>query len=129
MQVELIQLLQGDRGHISVVGDDFQSIYGFRGAQPDVFPRFIDQFSHEHLNKPLEINYRYTVSQSLASCKAASDTCRLQKPAKQVAILHSGEMVGNVQEQTRDPEGWHAGFEGHQERPEEGPQARARFKQ
>ena len=64
LQVELIQLLQGDRGQISVVGDDFQSIYGFRGAKPNVFPEFIDQFDHDKLNQPLEINYRYLPSET-----------------------------------------------------------------
>lgn len=59
LQVKLIELLQGDLNQITVVGDDFQSIYGFRGALPDVFPNFIEQFSHENLNQSLQMNYRF----------------------------------------------------------------------
>ncbi|MDR2213547.1 MAG: UvrD-helicase domain-containing protein, partial [Pseudomonadales bacterium] len=35
MQYEFVKLLVGDRGALTVVGDDDQSIYSWRGAQPE----------------------------------------------------------------------------------------------
>ena len=40
VQYELIKLLSGDRGNLFTVGDDDQSIYGFRGADPSVMMNF-----------------------------------------------------------------------------------------
>jgi len=42
-QLELIRLIFSKSGRITVVGDDDQSIYGFRGANPDSLMKF-DQF-------------------------------------------------------------------------------------
>ena len=41
-----------------VVGDDDQSIYGFRGAEPDILRRFTEDFQAERLL--LDVNYRCT---------------------------------------------------------------------
>ncbi len=55
VQYELIQLLSKERGNLFVVGDDDQSIYGFRGAEVD----HILNFPHDIVVK-LEENYRST---------------------------------------------------------------------
>jgi hypothetical protein len=44
---------------VTVVGDDYQAIYGFRGAQPNVFQRFVGDYDHTTLQQPLQYNYRY----------------------------------------------------------------------
>lgn len=36
LQYEIVKLLVGERRNIFVVGDDDQSVYGFRGASPDI---------------------------------------------------------------------------------------------
>ncbi len=55
VQYELIDLLTKEHGNLFVVGDDDQSIYGFRGAQVD----HILNFPHDTVVK-LEENYRST---------------------------------------------------------------------
>ena len=64
-QFELIRLLAGPERHITVVGDDDQSIYRFRGAKVENLLEFLDTFpgAHEVL---LKRNYRS--GQSILDC-------------------------------------------------------------
>lgn len=56
MQYETLKLLSGEPHSIFAVGDDDQSIYGFRGACPDILRRFAEEF---HAGRVLlNINYR-----------------------------------------------------------------------
>ncbi len=62
-QYRLLQLLSGDTKHLFVVGDDFQSIFGFRGADVRNILDFQDDFATA--DQPvtvikLERNYRST---------------------------------------------------------------------
>jgi DNA helicase-2/ATP-dependent DNA helicase PcrA len=59
IQLQIVNLIAGRHGHLTVVGDDDQSIYQFRGAQltnisefKALFPNFVE--------KTLEHNYRST---------------------------------------------------------------------
>jgi DNA helicase II / ATP-dependent DNA helicase PcrA len=58
-QYRLLQLLTGAEGNLSVVGDDSQSIYGFRGAEVRNILEFQEDFPDAHVVK-LEQNYRST---------------------------------------------------------------------
>ncbi|HED4437238.1 TPA: DNA helicase Rep [Pasteurella multocida] len=58
-QYELIKLLVGERACFTVVGDDDQSIYSWRGAQPQNMMRLQTDFPHLNVVK-LEQNYRST---------------------------------------------------------------------
>lgn len=58
-QYELIKLLVGERACFTVVGDDDQSIYSWRGARPQNMVRLRDDFPHVQVIK-LEQNYRST---------------------------------------------------------------------
>ena len=58
-QYELIKLLVGERACFTVVGDDDQSIYSWRGARPQNMVRLRDDFPHLRVIK-LEQNYRST---------------------------------------------------------------------
>jgi len=55
-QLKLIRLAAGSDGRIIAVGDKNQSIYGFRGADPDAMPRMVRELKAAQL--PLSICYR-----------------------------------------------------------------------
>ena len=57
LQWEIIRLLAGDCHNICVVGDDDQSIYGFRGADPSIMLSFKKDFP-EGRTICLKTNYR-----------------------------------------------------------------------
>jgi len=56
-QYTLVRLLSGARGALTVVGDDDQSIYGWRGAHPQNLAALARDFPHLTVIK-LEQNYR-----------------------------------------------------------------------
>ena len=56
-QYELIKLITGERGRLTVVGDDDQSIYSWRGARPQNLVLLGKDYPHLKLIK-LEQNYR-----------------------------------------------------------------------
>ncbi|MBT8430472.1 MAG: DNA helicase Rep, partial [Gammaproteobacteria bacterium] len=58
-QYELVKLLVGVRGALTVVGDDDQSIYAWRGARPENLIRLREDYPRLHVIK-LEQNYRST---------------------------------------------------------------------
>ncbi len=58
-QYQLVQQLVGGRGSLTVVGDDDQSIYAWRGARPENLSLLKEDFPSLHIIK-LEQNYRST---------------------------------------------------------------------
>ena len=58
-QEELVRLLAGTRKNVCVVGDEDQSIYGWRGARAGNLKRFTEDFPDAKLIR-LEENYRST---------------------------------------------------------------------
>ncbi|VAX12532.1 ATP-dependent DNA helicase Rep [hydrothermal vent metagenome] len=58
-QYELVKMLTGVRGNLTVVGDDDQSIYTWRGAQPENMALLKEDFPNLEIIK-LEQNYRST---------------------------------------------------------------------
>ncbi len=58
-QYELVKLLVGKAGRLTVVGDDDQSIYAWRGARPENLGKLKEDFPNLRLIK-LEQNYRST---------------------------------------------------------------------
>ncbi len=56
VQYEVVSLLASEPYNLFVVGDDDQSIYGFRGAQPGILRQFVRDFQAKQLL--LDVNYR-----------------------------------------------------------------------
>lgn len=98
VQYEVIRLLALRPYNLFAVGDDDQSIYGFRGASPDILRRFQEDFQAKQLL--LDVNYRCAgeiVRASLAvieenrnrfpkALRAADDSAK--KDAEQESGLH-----------------------------------------
>src|ERR1043166_4575140 len=59
LQQTLLDLWVGARDDVCVVGDDYQSIFGFTGATPEHLLRFADRWDHTTI-VTLEENYRST---------------------------------------------------------------------
>lgn len=59
VQLDLIQTIAGPQTHITAVGDDDQSIYTWRGADPSAILKFSERFGACEVFK-LEQNYRST---------------------------------------------------------------------
>ncbi len=57
LQFDLISEVAAPQNNIAVVGDDDQSIYSFRGADPDLLLRFPDMHQHVQVVK-ITTNYR-----------------------------------------------------------------------
>jgi superfamily I DNA/RNA helicase len=83
-QLALIRALVGERGALTAVGDDDQSIYGFRGARVEHMLRFADDFDGARTLR-LEENYRSVpVVLSLANRIIGGNAERLGKVLRPV---------------------------------------------
>ena len=90
-QEELVRLLAGTRRNICVVGDEDQSIYGWRGARAGNLKRFTEDFPGAKIIR-LEENYRST--QTILDAAAAvvkNNSDRLGKNLQ--ATLGSGDKL------------------------------------
>ena len=90
-QEELVRLLAGTRQNVCVVGDEDQSIYGWRGARAGNLKRFTEDFPKAKIIR-LEENYRST--QTILDAAAAvvrNNTERLGKTLR--ATLGSGDRL------------------------------------
>lgn len=79
VQYDVIRLLAEPRRNIFVVGDDDQSIYGFRGAKPEMMKQFLKDFP-EAQRCTLDVNYRCAPEiVSAAQCVISQNKNRMQK--------------------------------------------------
>ena len=58
IQQQLIRLLSANKGNVCLVGDDRQSIYGFRGAVSSAMTDFVKEGGNEVTQRTLTVNYR-----------------------------------------------------------------------
>lgn len=57
VQYEIVKLLAAPEDNLFIVGDDDQSIYGFRGASPESMMQFLTDYQTA-VQIPLDVNYR-----------------------------------------------------------------------
>jgi DNA helicase II / ATP-dependent DNA helicase PcrA len=90
-QYRWLQLLAGEHRNLMVVGDDAQSIYGFRGADISNILEFEDTFTDARVIK-LEQNYRSTQT-ILDAANAVIRNNRAQKPKSLWTELGQGDPI------------------------------------
>jgi DNA helicase-2/ATP-dependent DNA helicase PcrA len=90
-QYRWLQLLAAEHRNLAVVGDDAQSIYGFRGADISNILSFEETFPDAHVIK-LEQNYRSTQT-ILSAANAVIAHNREQKPKSLWTDAGDGEKV------------------------------------
>lgn len=86
LQYELLKLLNA-QDNLFVIGDPLQSIYGFRGAQGEIFDRFLDDFP---------IAQRITLSENYRSAAPIVSLTNVIFPEAVNLIAHQ-EVAGSVQ--------------------------------
>ncbi len=84
VQYEIVRLLAAPDDNLFIVGDDDQSIYGFRGASPDSMMRFLTDYD-KAAQILLHVNYRCHESiVRAAGCVIAENKKRLLKEIRAV---------------------------------------------
>ena len=84
LQSEILDLLASDWRNLMVVGDDFQSIYSFRGARYENILEFPKKYPDTKIFT-VEINYRSTPNiLNLANCIISSSIHKFKKGLKPV---------------------------------------------
>ncbi len=101
-QYELIRLLVGDSPRISVVGDDQQMIYGFRGSNYRIFMDFENDWPEANVIL-LEENYRSTSNIIKAASALISNNVN-QKPKELWTKNDSGEPIAIIEASDEDDE-------------------------
>lgn len=102
IQKNIIYLIAAKHRNLAVVGDDDQSIYGFRGAKPEIMLNFRKDFP-DAKEIYMEINYRSkTEIVKKADCLISENKCRFQKEFK--AANTATGLVENNLSRTRKEE-------------------------
>lgn len=91
VQYEIIQMLALPENNLFIVGDDDQSIYGFRGAKPEIMLQFKDIFPNSK-RVLLDINYRSTKCIVDTASKVIGHN-KKRFPKKISAMKHQGATV------------------------------------
>ncbi len=103
-QFEMLEFLTGDHTTMFVVGDDDQSIYSWRGANPSNILDFQKHFKGAKLFK-LEQNYRSTGN--IVDASSAMIACNEQRVDKKVwTESPAGEQIDYILESDGEMEGW-----------------------
>ena len=85
IQYEIVRLLLGSSCNLFAVGDDDQSIYGFRGASPDVMQKLLEDFP---FCSRVELSHNYRCNAAIikaADALIAKNTCRIAKQSQSPA--------------------------------------------
>ncbi|WP_051891793.1 UvrD-helicase domain-containing protein [Arenibacter algicola] len=91
LQVKLLNLLTKEETQLFCVGDDWQSIYGFRGSEIDYIVNFGEHFADSQL-LTLNLNYRSTDPIVSASTEAIKKN-KFQIPKEIKAVKRGGQKI------------------------------------
>jgi len=94
LQCELVDRMAAVHGALTVVGDDAQSIYAFRGADPKNMTKFHERWPEACLFK-LETNYRST-PEVLSLANQSIQNNRQQIPKELSAVRPGGTLPAQV---------------------------------
>lgn len=95
IQYEVVKLLIGTSCNLFAVGDDDQSIYGFRGASPDVMRKLLEEFP---FCRRVELSHNYRCNAAIikaADTLIAKNKSRIAKQSQSPA--NCGEEEGCVE--------------------------------
>lgn len=102
LQRDIVYLLAGENGNLSVVGDDDQSIYGFRGARPEVMLKFQEQYPDAKL---IRMNTNYRSCKGIITMADALIKNNQKRFAKKFLAFHQEEgTVEKIRKRTRQQE-------------------------
>ena len=100
IQYEILKMLAHPRDNIYVVGDDDQSIYGFRGARPDIMHKFTKEFRNASTLQ-LSNNFRCPKEiVELSSSIIADNKKRYGKSLKSVVSSKGQVTIDDMRTQT-----------------------------
>ncbi len=94
LQSEIIDVLVSSHRNLTVVGDDAQSIYGFRGADIDNMLEFTSRYS-DAISLSLNTNYRST-SAILGVANASLAQAKIGFKKNLIPFRHAGELPALV---------------------------------
>ena len=99
---EIVKKISGSRNSITVVGDDDQSIYSFRGANNQSFNSFRKEYGKEHGYKEIILTLNYRSTQSILNF-AHESVKNIDNRLKSVPLLSNSndDAVVNLYEGNR----------------------------
>lgn len=103
VQRELLKLIVGDKKNLMVVGDDYQSIYGFRGADFTNILKFGEDFPQAKLIK-LEKNYRSS-EEVISYTNRIADNLKIKYNKKIIGTGRKGEKIHKNSFRNEEEEG------------------------
>ncbi len=95
LQYDVIKMLASPRNNLFIVGDDDQSIYGFRGARPEIMLNFPNDFPGA---KIISLNVNYRCQENIVR-DAISVICHNEKRyQKEIVAFHKSEEPVHIKE-------------------------------
>lgn len=105
MQYQIIRYIASPQDNLFIVGDDDQSIYGFRGARPDIMQQFMKDYPNAE-QLLLDVNYRCHEQIVEKSLKVIEDNKnRFEKKIRAVHHEGAGVIMQSFPNQDKEYEG------------------------